>query len=92
MLSEFMPVPVDALSAEFASGADAVEICARTVRALVDEGARAIYISNLPLRRTHATLAAILERAGLQPVGRSFSSGAPSTRSGAFRAIRARRS
>ncbi len=67
MLKEFMPVPVDALSAEFASGADAVDICARTIRALVDEGARAIYISNLPLRRTHATLATILERAGLQP-------------------------
>ena len=67
MLNEFMPVPVDALAGEFASGADAVDICARTVRALVDEGARAIYISNLPLRRTHATLAAILERAALQP-------------------------
>jgi 5,10-methylenetetrahydrofolate reductase len=65
MLREFMPVPVDALAGEFASGADAIEICARTVRALVDEGARAIYISNLPLRRTYATLSQILERAGV---------------------------
>jgi 5,10-methylenetetrahydrofolate reductase len=65
MLNEFMPVPVDALTTEFASGTDAIEVCARTIRALVDEGARAIYVSNLPLRRTHATLAAILARAGL---------------------------
>jgi hypothetical protein len=65
ILREFMPVPVDALREEFAAGADPVEICARTVRALLDEGARAIYISNLPLTRTAATLTAILERAGV---------------------------
>jgi hypothetical protein len=65
ILREFMPVPVDALREEFADGADPVEVCARTVRALLDEGARAIYISNLPLTRTAATLTAILERAGV---------------------------
>ncbi len=67
MLSEFMPVPVAALADEFAAGATAVDVCARTVRALVDEGARAVYISNLPLNRTHAILSAILEKAGLAP-------------------------
>jgi 5,10-methylenetetrahydrofolate reductase len=65
ILREFMPVPVDALREEFAAGADPVEICARTVRALLDEGAKALYISNLPLTRTAATLTAILERAGV---------------------------
>jgi len=65
ILRDFMPVPVDALTDEFASGAGPVDICARTVRALLDEGARAIYISNLPLVRTAATLSAILERAGV---------------------------
>lgn len=64
-LSGFMPVPVEALTAEFAAGATPVEICARTVRALIDEGVRSFYISNLPLSRTHATLSAILERAGI---------------------------
>lgn len=66
MLSEFMPVPVAALAAEFAAGATAVDVCARTVRALVGEGARALYISNLPLSRTHAVLSAILAKAGLE--------------------------
>jgi 5,10-methylenetetrahydrofolate reductase len=70
LLSEFMPVPVEALTAEFAAGATPVDICARTVRALVDEGARAFYVSNLPLSRTYATLSAILERAGVSTAAR----------------------
>ncbi len=63
-LKGFMPVPAEALTAEFAAGASPVEICARTIRALIEEGARAIYISNLPLARAHATLVAILDRVG----------------------------
>ena len=39
--------------AEFASGADAVDICARTVRALVDEGARA-HLHQQPAAPPHA--------------------------------------
>ena len=66
ILGDFMPVPADGLSAEFAAGDTPVDICARTViRALVDEGARAFYISNLPLLRTRATLQAILDAAGV---------------------------
>jgi hypothetical protein len=61
-LKGFMPVPVEALTAEFAAGASPVDVCARTIRALIEEGARAIYISNLPLARAQSTLAAILER------------------------------
>lgn len=65
MLREFLPVPVDELSAEFAAGATPIEICARTIRTLLELGARHFYISNLPLRRTAQTLNAILDQAGV---------------------------
>jgi len=64
VLSRFLPVPVDALTAEFAAGATPIDICARTLRAMIDVGARHFYISNLPLSRTSATLNAILDRVG----------------------------
>jgi 5,10-methylenetetrahydrofolate reductase len=63
-LSKFLPVPVEQLNAEFASGASPVDVCARTIRTLLDNGARHFYISNLPLRGTANTLNAILEKAG----------------------------
>ena len=63
VLREFLPVPVEALTREFAAGATPVEICARTVRTLIDAGAKHFYISNLPLGRTSETLAEILGRA-----------------------------
>jgi hypothetical protein len=63
-LSRFLPVPIEGLTREFGEGASAVEICARTLRALMDVGARHFYISNLPLRGTAATLNAILDRVG----------------------------
>jgi 5,10-methylenetetrahydrofolate reductase len=65
-LGRFLPVPVDELAAEFAAGATPVDVCARTIRSLLELGARNFYISNLPLRRTAQTLTAILERAGLR--------------------------
>jgi hypothetical protein len=65
ILGDFMPVPSEGLTAEFAAGDSPVDICARSIRALVDEGVRAFYVSNLPLVRTGATLNAILEKAGL---------------------------
>lgn len=61
-LREFLPVPAEALSGEFAAGARPEEVCARTLRALMDLGVRHFYISNLPLARAYATLTAILER------------------------------
>jgi 5,10-methylenetetrahydrofolate reductase len=64
-LSKFLPVPIDALSAEFEAGATPVDVCARTIRRLLDLGARHFYISNLPLRGTTQTLNAILDRAGV---------------------------
>lgn len=63
-LSRFLPVPVEGLSAEFAGGATPIEICARTLRAMMDLGLRNFYVSNLPLARASATLNAILERVG----------------------------
>ena len=65
ILGDFMPVPAAGLTAEFAAGDTPVDICARSIRALVDEGVRAFYISNLPLVRTQATLQAILDAAGV---------------------------
>ena len=64
ILSRFLPIPAESLVAEFAAGATPVEICARTIRAMIDLGARHFYISNLPLTGTSSTLNQILERAG----------------------------
>jgi len=64
VLREFLPVPAEELTREFGEGATPVEICARTVRTLIEAGARHFYISNLPLGRTLETLREILERAG----------------------------
>ena len=65
MLSQFLPVPVDALKAEFASGATPIDVCARTIRFLIDAGARHFYVSNLPAKRTATTLNAVLDKAGV---------------------------
>ena len=62
LLQEFIPVPVEPLTREFADGASPDEVCARTIRVMIALGARRFYVSNLPLRRTQETLARILER------------------------------
>ncbi len=36
MLSQFLPVPVEALKQEFADGATPIDVCARTIRFLID--------------------------------------------------------
>jgi 5,10-methylenetetrahydrofolate reductase len=64
-LAQFMPVPVAELSTEFASGASPVDVCARTLKSMMDLGVRHFYISNLPLARAASTMAAILERVGV---------------------------
>ena len=61
-LSQFLPVPVEGLSREFAAGATPIEVCARTLRAMMDVGARHFYISNLPLDSAASTLGEILDR------------------------------
>ena len=70
MLSQFLPVPVDALKQEFAAGATPIDVCARTIRSLVDLGAKHFYVSNLPTKKTAATLSAILDKAGVPVASR----------------------
>jgi hypothetical protein len=65
VLRGFLPVPAERLVAEFGAGATPVDVCARTLRALMDVGARHFYISNLPLGRATTTLHAIMERVGV---------------------------
>lgn len=64
-LRHFLPVPVEGLTREFDAGATPVEVCARTLRAIIDVGARHFYISNLPLHGAAATLSEILDRVGV---------------------------
>jgi hypothetical protein len=64
-LRQFLPVPVDGLTREFDAGATAVDVCARTLRAMIDIGAQHFYISNLPLYGAAATLNEILDRVGV---------------------------
>jgi hypothetical protein len=64
-LKGFLPVPAEELTREFASGATAEDVCARTIRTLVDAGARHFYLSNLPIGRAPSVLSAILEKAGV---------------------------
>ena len=62
-LSGFLPVPARELTAEFAAGATADEICARSIRALTAAGVRHFYISNLPVNRAAQTLQRIMDLA-----------------------------
>jgi 5,10-methylenetetrahydrofolate reductase len=66
-LGGFLPVPGEELTREFAQGATPDEVCARTVRALLDLGVRHFYISNLPLDRASAVLRSVLDLAGVAP-------------------------
>lgn len=58
-LREFIPVPEAGLAADFAGGASPEEVCARTIRTMMGLGAKRFYVSNLPLRRAHDTLATV---------------------------------
>jgi len=59
-LSQFLPVPVDELQAEFTAGATPDAVCARSIRDLTAAGVRHFYVSNLPVGRAAATLQRIL--------------------------------
>jgi 5,10-methylenetetrahydrofolate reductase len=59
-LKDFLPVPALELTREFAEGATAEEVCARSIRALTEAGVRHFYISNLPIGRAAVTLSRIL--------------------------------
>lgn len=62
-LRQFLPVPVDALSREFAAGAAPEAICARSISRLQAAGVRHLYVSNLPVGKARQTLGKILELA-----------------------------
>lgn len=64
-LSAFLPVPAEGLTTEFAEGATPEDICARTIRTLLDVGAKHFYISNLPIGRAQHVLAAVMEKVGV---------------------------
>src|SRR5262245_20141806 len=55
MLSKFLPVPVEELKRDFAAGVHPEESCARSIYALLQRGAKYVYISNRPMAT--ATLA-----------------------------------
>lgn len=65
VLERFLPVPARELTREFEEGASSEEICARTIRAMMDLGARHFYISNLPAARAQVVLESVREHAGL---------------------------
>jgi 5,10-methylenetetrahydrofolate reductase len=60
ILKQFLPVPAEGLTREFAAGDSPERICARTIRALRAAGVRHFYVSNLPSDRARQTLAKIL--------------------------------
>jgi hypothetical protein len=66
-LSSFLPVPAEELTREFAAGASAEEICARTIRALRAAGVHHLYVSNLPIARAASTLRRVLDLAARGP-------------------------
>jgi hypothetical protein len=62
-LRSFIPVPAEELTREFAAGASPDDVCARSIRALREAGARHFYVSNLPIGRAALTLRRILDLA-----------------------------
>jgi 5,10-methylenetetrahydrofolate reductase len=64
-LNAFLPVPIAGLTKEFGSGATAEDVCAHTIRALLDVGAKHFYVSNLPIGRAQQVLGEIVDRVGV---------------------------
>ena len=62
MLSKFIPVPVEELKRDFEAKVHPDEICARSVRALLQRGVKNIYISNLPMSTATQTFGRVEAR------------------------------
>ena len=60
-LSRFLPIPAKEITREFAAGASAAEVCARSVRALQTAGAPNIYLANLGFRSVDRRYRAIVQ-------------------------------
>ena len=65
-LGRFLDVPAEALTREFEAGATAEEVCARTIRTVLDLGAQHVYVSNLPVGRAAQTLSAVMKRVAVR--------------------------
>ncbi len=61
-LQQFLTVPVEGLTREFAAGDSPEAVCARSIRELRRAGVRHIYLSNLPIRGTSRILQRILDQ------------------------------
>ncbi len=64
-LAEFLPVPAEALTREFARGRTAEAICGETIRQLRQAGAERIYVSNLGIGGAAERYERILDAAGV---------------------------
>jgi hypothetical protein len=62
-LNRFMPVPIEGLVNEFGAGLSAIDVCARTLKAVRALGVRHVCICNLPMQDASGTLSAILAKA-----------------------------
>ena len=67
-LRQFLPVPVEGLTKEFAAGDTPEEVCARTIRTLRAAGVKHFYVSNLPIGRARQTMARFWGRKGAGPL------------------------
>ncbi|MGI9039062.1 MAG: hypothetical protein ACR2GQ_09385 [Gemmatimonadota bacterium] len=61
-LARHFAVPVDAIATEFASGASAAEVCARSIVTLREAGAENVYVCNLGTRGGARRLEEVLSR------------------------------
>jgi hypothetical protein len=62
LLSKFFPIPVEELKHDFENSRSPDEICALSIRALLQRGVKNVYISNLPMGTAAETLGRIEAR------------------------------
>jgi hypothetical protein len=60
-LGKFLPIPAAQITKEFEAGDSPEEICARSIRKLIEAGVNKIYVSNLPFSTAGKKLTAILD-------------------------------
>jgi hypothetical protein len=60
-LAEFLPVPAEGVTRDFAQGRSPAEICAETIRRLRDVGVTRVYVSNLGVRGAAERYRGVLE-------------------------------
>src|SRR5215471_10272191 len=62
LLSKFLPVPEQELKRDFAANVHPDEICALSIHALLQRGAKNVYISNLPMATATQTFSRVESR------------------------------